>query len=182
MHYILSSLFNKWRELFQVFLSGVPLMLFAEPGLIPCARISAVAAPRDISFEPDPVSLVVALFEAFLADNAGGVLFAGLALPGDIPVAQGLGADTLIRSTLVLKGLGSQLMIDLTEQELLALVYILLEVPLNDLLINGHLLQLEFPLSEARIQDFCDLRGVRPDHRQEGEILLGRRKQHCCLF
>ena len=72
-------------------------------------------------------------------------------------------------------------MIDLPEHELLALIYVLLELNLDNLLFSLFaLLHLLLCLSETLVEYLCDLRGIRPHHRQESQILLRCRK-HCLL-
>lgn len=56
-------------------------------------------------------------------------------------------------------------MIDLPEHELLALIYVLLELSLDNLLFSFiALLEPLFGLSETLVEYLRDLRGIRPHH------------------
>ncbi len=71
-------------------------------------------------------------------------------------------------------------MINLTEQELLALIQILLKIFFNKIFLWFlHILYLLLSFSEAIIEYLRNLRGVSPHNRQESQVLLSRRK---CLF
>ena len=118
-----------------MFFSGVPLVLRAETFLIPSARIAAIAAPRHVALQPHSMPLVVSLLKTFLANNACGVFLACLTFPGDITMTQSFRANTLAGLILLFQGLCGQFMIYLTEQELLALVCVLFEVPFDDFLV-----------------------------------------------
>jgi len=61
-------------------------MFTAKPLLCPSIRITAVTAATDISFQPNFVALMIALFKAILTNNASRILLTSLTFPCNIPI------------------------------------------------------------------------------------------------
>lgn len=68
-------------------------MIRAEAFLVPSIRVTTIAAATNMSFKPHPMTRVVRLLKALVANDAGGVLLTIFAFPSYIARLHYFSAD-----------------------------------------------------------------------------------------